>query len=182
MAASPLPELAICSTTSFPCPAGMENCLPLGELTPSFLGQLELILDLKRAHTVPQPSAPGPQSHFPEVLKKSHRLRAVLEPSMAFCSLSTRALSPHGVMGSVLHVGTQGSMPGPWRLGAPSAIVLGVTGGIFLAEGEAEKQCEMAPSSPLTPHTQASVARTPMRAHPGSQPEESPRGLHAEPP
>lgn len=113
------------------------------------MGQLRLILDLKQAHTVPQPSVLGPQSHLTEVLKKPYQLRAILEPGMAFYSFVNKGLVTCGVMGSVLRVGTQGSMPGPWRgLGASSAIVLEATGGILLAEWEAEKHCEMEPSSP----------------------------------
>lgn len=79
-------------------------------------------------------------------MKKPYHLTTVLEPGVAFCSFVSKGLVTHGVIGSVLSVGTQGTMPGPWNgVGAPLVIMLGVTGGRFLAEEEAEKHCEMAP-------------------------------------
>lgn len=87
-------------------------------------------------------------------------------------------------MGSVLRVGTQGSMPGLWRgLGASSAIVLEATGGILLAEWEAEKHCEMEPSSPLPPLTPG-LQLPRLRCGPilALSQRESPRSFQAEPP
>lgn len=95
---------------------------------------------------MPGPWFLGPQSHLPAILKKLFHLRAVLEAVAAFCFFFSKAFITCGVIVCVLSVGMQGTMPGSCQgHGTPPAIVLGATGGSFLAKEEMEKHCEMAP-------------------------------------
>ena len=75
---------------------------------------------------MPQPSFLHPQNHLPEMWKKPFQRQ--WWPFVPLC----KGLVTHGVVGSVLNVTMQESMPGCCQgHGAPLTIVLGATGGSF---------------------------------------------------
>lgn len=132
-AASPFPELAICSRPPAPCLAAMGRSLLSPGVTPSSLDSSDRYPGTCSGSFMPQPES---QSHLPEVLKKLLHLRTTVEAVVAFHSFISRSFVTC-VVGAMLSMRMQRPMPGPSQgHGAPSAIVIRATEGSFLAEEE----------------------------------------------